>query len=389
MRVPATMNEVRMNALAARRVRWRHAWVLIHLWLGLTLGVAGALVGVTGSVLVFDRALDGALNPQRYATSGREVLLSYVDYASRGARAVGEGARTVNLRLPQAEATPVVVFVRAKGEMAVLRRVYLDPPTGRVLDAPASGGLVAWAHDFHESLALREYSGRDIVGCVGIAMLVSALSGIYLWWPRRRLRGRDFGFRRGPVTSRNLHLTLGLYGSLVLAMLSFTGIFLAFPDGGRAAVGALTPVSPSSRGMQAPESQGRPLTPDDAAAVARAQLPDAVVTGVGMPAGPRGVYRVALREPGDDGERGGAAIFVDPRAGAVLRGIDRTTQTSGDIFLAYQRPLHEGDVLGFAGRVVVCGVGLLPAVFVVTGTMMWLSSRRKRATPPRNAALWR
>jgi uncharacterized iron-regulated membrane protein len=93
MRVPATMNGARTIALPARRVRWRNAWVLIHLWLGLTLGVAGALVGITGSLLVFDRAIDGALNPQRYATSGRELSLPLADYASRGARAVGEGAR--------------------------------------------------------------------------------------------------------------------------------------------------------------------------------------------------------------------------------------------------------------------------------------------------------
>jgi uncharacterized iron-regulated membrane protein len=276
--------------------------------------------------------------------------------------------------------------VRAKGETGALRRVYLDPPTGRVLDEPAGPGLVGWAHDVHESLGLREYNGREIVGCVGIAMLVSALSGIYLWWPRRRLRGKDFGFRRGPVVSRNLHFTLGLYASLVLAMLSFTGIFLAFPEAGRAAVGALTPVSPSARGLQAPESAGRPITPDDAVALARAQLPDAAVAGVGLPTGPRGVYRIALREPPDDGERGGAVVFVDPRAATVLRRIDRTTQTSGDAFLAYQRPLHEGDALGLAGRVVISGVGLLPALFVVTGTMMWLRSRGKRALRRRKVA---
>ncbi len=305
MRVPATMSEVTPSAVPVRRAGLRRAWVQIHLWLGLTLGVIGALVGITGSVLVFDRAIDGALNPQRYATSGKEVALPYADYASRGARAVGDGARVLNLRIPHAEATPVVVFVRAKGETAGLRRVYLDPPTGRVLDAPAGGGLIGWAHDFHESLTLREYSGREIVGCVGIAMLISSLSGIYLWWPRRRLRRKDFTFRRGSVVSRNLHFTFGIYASLVLAMLSFTGIFLAFPDAGRAAVGALAPVSPSPRGMQAAESQGRPITPDEAVAVARARFPEASVAGVGIPAGPRGVYRIALREAGDDSERGG------------------------------------------------------------------------------------
>jgi len=376
MRVPATMGEVIPAAAPVRRAGLRRAWVQIHLWLGLTLGVVGALVGITGSVLVFDRAIDGALNPQRYATSGNEVSLPYVDYIRRATSAAGDGARAVNLRLPQSEAMPVVVFVREGGASARLRRVYLDPPTGRVLDAPTGGGLIGWAHDFHESLTLREYSGREIVGCVGIAMLISSLSGIYLWWPRRPLRRNDFTFRRGSALSRRLHYTFGIYASLVLAMLSFTGIFLAFPDAGRAAVGALAPVSPSPRGMQAEQSEGRPITPDEAVAVARGRFPGANVAGVGIPAGPRGVYRIALRDAGDDSERGGIVVFVDPRGSAVLRQLDPATQTSGDAFLAYQRPLHEGDALGIIGRVVISIVGLLPALFVVTGTMMWLRSRR-------------
>ena len=144
-------------------------------------------------------------------------------------------------------------------------------------------------------------------------------------------------------------------------MLSFTGIFLAFPDAGRAGVAVFASVSPSTRGMQAPqaaEAQGRTLTPDEAVAIARARYPAASVAGIGFPAGPRGVYRIALREPDDDNERGSTAVFVDPRSGAILRQVDRATQTSGDAFLAFQRPLHEGDPLGIGGRIVIAIVGI-------------------------------
>ena len=275
-------------------------------------------------------------------------------------------------------ARPVVVFVRLRGDAGGPRRVYLDPPTGRVLDAPAGIGSSGWAHEFHEALKLREYHGREIVGIVGIAMLISSLSGIYLWWPRRRLTRKDFGFRQGFVLSRNLHYTFGFYGSLVLAMLSFTGITLAFPDAGRASVAMFSEISPSSRGLQAPESSERSITADQAADLARAGYPKATVTAIGFPAGPRGVYRIALREPGDDRGRDGTVVFVDPGSGVVLRRLDRSTQTKGDAFLAYLRPLHEGWALGLAGRVIVCIVGLFPALFVVTGAMIWLRTRRRR-----------
>ena len=378
MRATVTLEHGQQTSVTrTRRGAMRRVWLQIHLWLGLTLGVLGAVVGVTGSVLVFDQEIDGALNPQRYATSGAATALPYADYAQRAARAVGEKARTANLRLATGEGMPIVAFVRAP-EGAGLRRIYLDPPTGRVLDAPLGRGLVGWAHDLHESLTLREYNGREIVGAVGIAILVSSLSGIYLWWPRRRIARRDFGFRRGFALSRNLHQTFGLYASLVLAMLSFTGAMIAFPDASRAIVGAFTVVSPSARGIESAPAPGRPMSPDEAAALARARLPGATVTGVGFPAGPRGAYRIALREPGDEGERGGAAIFIDPRSGEVLRQVDRASRTTGDAFLAFQRPLHEGDPLGFFGRVVICVVGLLPALFVVTGTIMWLAPRRRR-----------
>ena len=377
MRATATLDDDQGTALArTRRGAMRRVWLQIHLWLGLTLGVLGAIVGVTGSVLVFDQEIDRMLNPQRYATSGTAVTLPYADYAQRAARAVGESARTVNLRLPASGGMPIVAFVRAP-EGTGLRRVYLDPPTGRVLDAPLGRGLIGWAHDLHESLTLRDYNGREIVGAVGVAMLVSSLSGIYLWWPGRRITRRHLGLRRGVALSRNLHQTLGLYASLVLAMLSFTGAVIAFPDATRAIVGTFTAVSPPPRGIEASPATGRPMSPDEAAALARARLPGATVTGVGFPAGPRGPYRIALHEAGDDGARGGAAIFIDPRSGAALRQIDRATRTAGDAFLGYQRPLHEGDPLGLIGRVVICVVGLLPPLFVVTGTIMWLAPRRR------------
>jgi uncharacterized iron-regulated membrane protein len=361
------------------RLELRRVWVQIHLWLGLTLGILGALIGVTGSLLIYDHAIDGWLNPQRYQTSGVEVGQGYGDYARKAAAVVGEGARPLNVRLPDAPGMPVVVFVRAQGESGGLRRIYLDPPTGRVLDAPRDGGLIGWAHDFHESLKLRDYSGREMVGVVGIAMLISSLSGIYLWLPRRRIARKDFAFRPGLTLSRNLHYTFGIYAALVLAMLSFTGIFLAFPDAGRNSVAAFGPLSPSPRGVQAvAPAEGTPIALDAAVAIAKARYPQAEITSVGLPTGPRGVYRIAMREPGDSNPRPVTQVFVDPHSQAVIRKVDLASQTRGDTFLAYQRPLHDGDFWGSPGRAVLFVVGLLPAMFVVTGTMMWLRTRRLR-----------
>ena len=338
----------------------RRVWVQIHLWLGLTLGALGILIGVTGSILVYDHEIDAWLNPQRYATSGPQVSLGYAEYIA----SVPQG-RVLNVRLPESEGGPIVALARGS-EGGQFHRVWIDPPTGKVLDSAPGGGFIGWVHRFHENLTLREYWGREIVGLVGFAMLISSLSGIYLWWPARGRFRQALAVRPGIGVTRNLHYFFGFYGSLVLALLSFTGIWLAYPDAARSLVSA-TPRG----GVQAPESvKGQKLVaPDAAVSAAQALYPGAKVTALGLPPGPRGAYRVNLQTAD-----GAAIVFLHPVTAEVLRRSDATNP--GDRFLALQRDLHTGEAFG-AGRILLFIVGLLPALFVVTGLILWL---RKRGT---------
>src|SRR5262249_51455828 len=148
-------------------------------------------------------------------------------------------------------------------------------------------------------------------------------------------------------------------------------------DAARSAVGAFSAVSASARGVQGAESDAPSIGPDDAAAVAREAYPGAVVVGVGLPAGPRGVYRISLREAADTRSRAGTMVFVDPRSRSVLQRAGLSTRTTGDDFLLWQRILHEGSGFGVPGRVVTSLAGLLPPLLVVTGCTMWLRSRRR------------
>jgi len=351
----------------------------VHLWLGITLGALGIFIGITGSILVYDHAIDAWLNPARYAVTGTQAALAPGEYLKSAAQALEGRARPFNLRMPEEEGMPVVVFARGKERDGPTRgaiRLYLDPPTGRVLDVPPGGGFIAFVHAFHENLTLREYQGREIVGLVGFAMLISSLSGLYLWWPARGRLREALGMRGRFTLSRNLHYLSGFYCALVLAMLSFTGIWLAYVDAGRAVVSVFSAVPP--RNVQAPEAAegDKPLPLGKAIQTAQSLYPGAPLAGVGLPAGPRGTYRVNLHTGGSRAPVNNAAVFIDPRSGAVLRNTGPATRSGGEKFLVVQRLLHTGDILGPAGRALLFVTGLLPALFVVTGTMMWLRQRR-------------
>ena len=51
-----------------------------------------------------------------------------------------------------------------------LVNVYVDPPTGRVLEVvDFRDSMIGFLHRFHENLTIPEYSGRAIVGWSGVA----------------------------------------------------------------------------------------------------------------------------------------------------------------------------------------------------------------------------
>lgn len=364
-----------------RRTTARAVWTQVHLWLGLTLGVVGALLGLSGSLLVCDTAIDTWLHPARHTISGTRAALPMPEYARQAEVAVGSGARATGVRMPDLDPGPVVVFVRAPRDRSGFVRVYLDPPDARVLDVGAGTDFVGWLHGFHGALALRDYSGREMVGAAGIAVLASTLSGLWLWWPRGRWRSAVFGFRRGFPLSRNLHYTAGFWGVVLLALLSFTGIVLAFPDAARAVVGTFAEVSRPPRAVQASGQPGSRLAPEAAVRIAQDSMPSATPIGLGFPQGPAGVYRVNLREHGDTTSRSGTVVMVDPVTGAILHRSERATRAAGDTVLLWQRLLHEGGWLGPLGAAVTFVGGLLPLLLLVTGALMWLRGRRRRAMP--------
>lgn len=131
-------------------------------------------------------------------------------------------------------------------------------------------------HPKERELTIPEYNGRDIVGWVGVAMLIMSLTGLYLWWPRGKGFVRGLRWRRGPAFSFNLHHMLGFWIAIPLAIVALTGIYLGFPQQGRAWLPSVAPMTPQQRGgINAPLMRETNLNIDAALASALGNEPDA------------------------------------------------------------------------------------------------------------------
>jgi len=356
--------------------RLRRIWLNIHLWLGLGLALLLVPIGLSGSLLVWHDHVDALINPSRYAVSSGPAASPSILLAS--ATKALDGFQPTVVRLPEGSGWPATVMAREmRGPNATGRPrfmiVYLDPPTGKVLDAvEARTTLINFLHRFHENLTIPEYNGRSIVGWVGVAMLILSLSGIYLWWPRNAGFVKGLRWTRGPTLSLNLHHTLGFWISIPLAVVSLTGIYLGFPQQGRDLLSTVAPMTPrAGGGFNQPLARQTNLNIDAAAAAAIAAEPGRTPAAIFFPPQQNPAWRIQMRSGHSDDL---STVMVDDRSGTA----NKVTPLSGDRIAFWIRWIHEGSNAGMLWRVLVFLTGVFPTIFAVTGLFIWLRKRGVR-----------
>lgn len=373
----------------SKQARLRHFWFTFHLWIGVGLGILLLPLSVTGSLLVWHDGIDRMAHPARYAVSGSEAPLAPSAYLKAAAEALDPALKATILRLPAEPGMPVTVAARGAtrgGGFPAMTTVYLDPPTGHVLDVADTGGsFMMFVHRFHGSLMVPGL-GRQIVGWLGVAMLISSLSGIYLWWPRNGQFLKGLRWRRQPTTNANLHFTFGFWIAIPLAILSFTGAYISFPQTARSVVGLFAEVGPQQQrggpgGFGAPVTPS--LTPDAAAEAAIATVPGARLLALTFPAGANPAWRIQLLDGGRT-----RTVSVDDQSGEVKAGRDRAASqpAAGDAFTRLMRQLHDGTDMGLVWQIVIFFGGLVPALLTVTGVVMWWRRRENRKALARRLA---
>jgi uncharacterized iron-regulated membrane protein len=390
--------------------RLRTLWWAIHRWIALLLCVLLVPVAISGALLVWHDELEPLLHPARFAVTGNgtTAVSSYLDNA-RGA--LPANFTPMAVRFPAEEGRPITVMARGEeGGTRQLLTVYLDPPSGRVLDVVNfRSSFFGFLHRFHENLTVPDYSGRAIVGWAGVGMLILSLTGLWLWWPRNGVFRAGLRWRRaGDATMGNLHYLLGFWIALPLAFVSLTGIYLSFPQTARSTMSAIAPMNPqTNRPIFAAQLAGETqLTPDAALDAARGAKPGwrpsaLFLATLQSERGERSerpeqrsdrqdrserqdrnerapaTWRVQLRDPGSNDI---ATVMVNDRDGTARSLPD---PLAGDRAAQWIRRLHDGSRGGPLWQIAVFLTGVFPPIFAFTGIVMWLRRRRRAAVAKR------
>ena len=368
--------------LPLRRLFQRASWLKVHLYLALSAGFFIALMGLSGSLSIYREEIDELLNPQLLIgqPQGKLQSLDKIMASVRAAHPNRYGSWTLEMpRTPQGMITvwydkPTETFF----ELYAPLMVSVNPYSGEVVTSRFWGQTATtWLLDLHTQLRLARW-GWNAVGILGLLLIVSCVTGLYLWWPditaiRQTLKLRNqVGMMQ---LAFDVHRLLGLFSAFALIVLASTGVLLSYPAILETLVGA-SGMAHGETGRAIASTavpNNHPTGLAAASFVAQGPFPRAELRRITTPAGDTGIYRINLRQGGEINRRHPyTTVWVDRWSGQIKEVRNPAWFSAGETFATWIWPLHTGEALGATGRAVWFFAGLSLFVLYVSGLLRWL-----------------
>jgi uncharacterized iron-regulated membrane protein len=393
---PAAASSSFNSALASKTTKgsakpFRRRALFVHRWTGLLLGIWIALLGLTGSALVYQHSLRLVLEQGRHIEPNLQPL-SFDELLTR-VRNQRSDVIVLGIRCMEFHESALEVMVRPTESIrdAEKSRVLLvDPGTGTIeATQTISGTPMGFLAQLHFNLLLGD-RGIALNGfAAGLAILYT-VTGLFLWWRGSSKWKNGFLIRLKGKSKRaqyfNVHSGLGLYASIFLIVTSVSGIYFAAPmtfvsfaariDGSSLAI--------VKQYLSQPPSETRSGTPDASAdrvlASAQASFPNSQLMQVTLPLRPTDAWRVQFR-PHESIDSGTIEFAVVDRRSARVLIAHSTADLPGPVrAVFFLRPLHVGSFGGQITKIVWFVLGLTPAILFVTGFLMWQARLRQSKT---------
>lgn len=364
-----------------RSLRLRSMVFQLHRYLGLLCGLILVIIGVTGSLLVFEPELEhqwveqqiGTIVPQENPVSIDHILATVRTEVSRTS-----GLTLGNLLVPQDATSPYQARLWDTSDHLV--QLFIHPYTGQVMGTiPEANSWFQTALRLHYQL-LAGNTGTIVVGTVGLLLFILSFTGIVLWsgW-RKLIAGFKIKWKAHPKRiSFDIHKVAGIIAAIFLGFTGFTGFCWNFYDWSSAIIYAITftPKPPELVSIPIPGQTVLPAS--KLLTIADTALPNSMTTFVGVPSKPDGIVRIGKRQTHELSRFGESEITLDPYTGRTLRVQDSKTLGLGDRILNAFVPLHYGTFWGLPSRLLYLFVGLAPLLLSITGFVMWWYRYRKK-----------
>lgn len=364
---------------ARHQQRWFGKW---HLYLGIIAGLIVAIVGVTGSILVFQDEIDRALNKELFVVMEQQHKIP-----------VEKIVPIVKQKYPDLKLDYIMALdtnANAAYQAFIFKteeEFFINPYTGDLSGKRIhESSFVHIVTEIHRTLLIPA-AGRYIVGISTLILLILTITGLRLWIPQKWKLLKSVltvnfktSFKR---QNYDWHNVLGFYSAPVVALLSLTGVCITFSLLVVPLLFVLSGRSPQGvaqvLGAQSVYTEGaKPLSLDSVVAIGKIAMPENRVGGIALPTDSVSNYRLDLVAPGlpKSGKR--EMLIIDQYSGKVMLNSRTDFPNVGNAYLSWVTPIHYGTFGGRPTQIVALIAGLMPLVLFITGFIIWWPRYRKQ-----------
>jgi len=344
---------------------------MLHRYLGILVGFLLAILGLTGSALVFHEEINHFLYPQLMYVEPQGkpislqkvsdiVLLQHPDYKLQA------------IALSKKVDEPFHVVVRSRKK--ALSYVYINPYNGEILGTIVRDHtLLGIIEQIHTSFLAGE-PGKFIVGICGILLIIRAISGLIIFPGWKKLSA---GFKiRWKAPSHLLHYDfhkiIGIFVVVFLVLAGTTGALMEFNQPVRGLGYLLSGTPQPAKPVSVPNNNTQSPTLDQFLQIAEATLPGGETTYIFPALDQKAAVRVRKRLENDIHPNGRSFVYLNQYSGEVLRVENINYAPWVEKLLAWMYPLHIGSYGGVKMRLLYVLLGIAPVILLVTGiTIFW------------------
>lgn len=362
----------------------------IHRWIGLAATAWLFLLAVTGTLLSIYDPLDAALNSDLMTAASEGERLS-LESLSDIVEKTYVGARISSINLSQAEDSTVAFRLTPKTQESNVPDgldVYVNPTTGEVLGERVFGAvhfdsahIMGLIYTFHMNMYLGEGMAW-FLGLVAVFWIAMMIAGMGLALPKLKYWRKSFTIQKrvkGLAYYFQFHRAAGLWFAPFFIVFAISGLSFNWGDSLANAVSLFSPVTPFYDAPSLSKPIDKPaVSLNEAISIAKRHTSDQPIDEIAMLIN-KGLYEFSSHDPRDlTAAHGERYTYVDMMDGTIVYDKHPNSGTGGDIFMAWQYPLHSGQVLGWPGRVLVMTAGMALTLMTATGLYLWFKRRRLR-----------
>lgn len=365
-------------------MNFKNIILFLHRWLGFITGLVVFIVSITGCIFCFQDEIQDAIY------SYRKVEVQNKPYQAPSV------LKQIALKQHPGAAVNYIYYYGKDRPAAVitnhpkqgLQFVYMNPYTGVIThtEDPQSNFFIIVEY-IHLYLLLPAKAGTLVVGVSVIIFVLIMITGIVLWWPKRKSdRKRSFTIKwngRWRRVNYDLHNVLGFYATSITIILAITGLSIAF-DWVREGIYATANLGrryaaektiPKSDSLLKSAIINKPVI-DQALIVAQNQSPQAqmfLIYNDDAAAGTVGVtaYAKTLHYYNSD------SYTFDKYSGKLLQVLPQIKKSPGMKMNEMNYDIHVGQILGLSGKITAFLASMICASLPITGFIIWWGKRKK------------